>query len=286
MSLTSYLKLGRVSNLSTVWSNVYCAWIICGNQSLPELTALLLGSSLLYTAGMFMNDLCDLRFDRSHRRERPIPSGAIASQSAARVSFVLFAMGFASIAWISLSTALFTLGLVATIAAYNLAHKKLSILGPPLMAGCRALLYFIVGSSVLGGVDSILLTAIAAIFIYVLGITLLARSEATSNHVGIAGLIAIALPIGASFFYRADLFEPRRGAVIGLLIAWIALVFLRAKNDQGFSAGKTIGPLLAAIPLMDLLALSCFGFATYPHMLIFCAFFAIAIVAQRVIPAS
>src|SRR5215469_15374724 len=71
------LVLGRVSNLPTVWSNCLAAWLLGGAGPRPRFFCLTLGATLLYTAGMFLNDAFDAGFDRQYRPERPIPSGLI-----------------------------------------------------------------------------------------------------------------------------------------------------------------------------------------------------------------
>src|SRR5688572_13786957 len=82
------LVLGRVSNLPTVWSNCLAGWALAGGVPLTadyrqmideprNFLVLCLGASLMYIGGMYLNDAFDADFDRQHRRERPIPSGAI-----------------------------------------------------------------------------------------------------------------------------------------------------------------------------------------------------------------
>src|SRR5438309_11599208 len=72
------LVLGRVSNLPTVWSNCLAGWWLGGAGRTEALPFLLIGTSLIYIGGMFLNDAFDVDFDRQHRQERPIPSGQIA----------------------------------------------------------------------------------------------------------------------------------------------------------------------------------------------------------------
>src|SRR5919106_1715629 len=86
--LRTLLVLGRASNLPTVWSNCLAGWALAGGLPLTgdfrqmidepvRFLILCLGASLLYIGGMYLNDAFDADFDRQHRRERPIPSGAI-----------------------------------------------------------------------------------------------------------------------------------------------------------------------------------------------------------------
>ncbi len=70
--LKALLLLGRVSNLPTVWSNCLAAWLLAGGvligaADVKRFAWLIVGATLLYLAGMFLNDAFDERFDREHR---------------------------------------------------------------------------------------------------------------------------------------------------------------------------------------------------------------------------
>src|SRR5690349_13824581 len=75
--MKTFLVLGRVSNLPTVWSNCLAAWLLGGATSWNRFIVLCVAATLLYTGGMFLNDAVDVAFDRRYRPERPIPSGKI-----------------------------------------------------------------------------------------------------------------------------------------------------------------------------------------------------------------
>ena len=78
MSVSVALRLGRVSNLPTVWSNALAGMVLAsGAPDATLLLGLMLGFSASYTSGMFLNDAFDASFDQVHRPERPIPSGQI-----------------------------------------------------------------------------------------------------------------------------------------------------------------------------------------------------------------
>ena len=61
MSLSVWLRLGRVSNLPTVWSNVLTGLALVGAlQPDASLLVLVLALSLFYVGGMYLNDAFDL----------------------------------------------------------------------------------------------------------------------------------------------------------------------------------------------------------------------------------
>src|ERR1044071_7583847 len=92
-SLRTLLILGRISNLPTVWSNCLAGWWLGGGGNFAKLPFLFPGVTLLYIGGMFLNDAFDAEFDRLHRKERPIPSGAISLQVVWRCGFTLLLLG-------------------------------------------------------------------------------------------------------------------------------------------------------------------------------------------------
>ena len=53
----------------------------------PLLAWLLLGASLIYAGGCFLNDACDHKFDQKNRPERPIPSGSLTLAQAWALGF-------------------------------------------------------------------------------------------------------------------------------------------------------------------------------------------------------
>src|SRR5690606_6063803 len=78
MNLSLFLRLGRVSNLPTVCSNVLAGAILSGvSPSLNSVALLCLTFSAFYVGGMFLNDAFDAEYDQEHRPERPIPRGEI-----------------------------------------------------------------------------------------------------------------------------------------------------------------------------------------------------------------
>ena len=105
MSLVrALLVLGRVSNLPTIWSNCLCGWLIgvgyAGIDTIDDWSMLLwlcAGGTAMYLGGMYLNDACDVAFDRKYRKERPIPSGAISEGTVWKIGIGLLALGTGAI---------------------------------------------------------------------------------------------------------------------------------------------------------------------------------------------
>lgn len=235
---------------------------------------------------MYLNDYCDAGFDAEHRQERPIPSHQIDRSSVLRIAIGLLVAGFALVAWLSYETLFFALLLVCLIVAYNLVHKR-TVIGVPLMAGCRMGLFLLAGSAAESGLSDVTVWAGFLVFAYVLGVTELARTESTTNRISLVGIasmaIALLLVVGMGI-----LGEHTLGSILPLfcLAAWIFYAFRKADSGGGLIVEKTIGPLLAGICLVDWAVLSTMHAFSISTLVAFVAFFIVALISQRRIPAS
>lgn len=195
----AWLELTRGANLPTVWSNVLIGWLLAvasgaamDGTAAPRLAALLVGAGLLYTAGMFLNDACDADWDAVHRPGRPIPSGRITRRAVVVAAALSMAVGIglvaASAATGMRGQAWGLLGLlVLAILAYSRWHKG-NAAAPLLMGFCRALLPGLgflalepLGDGRGGCPVHPVLAHAAALWIYTVSISLLARHEATGG---------------------------------------------------------------------------------------------------------
>jgi len=281
-----FLVLGRVSNLSTVWANCLCAWVLAGMGPSGVFASLLVGTSLLYVGGMYLNDYCDIDFDKSFRPERPIPSGQISRRTVLFITLTLLGMGYLLVAWTSQTAALFGLLLLGLIVVYNLVHKK-TALGVPLMAGCRLAVYLVVGAAAIGGLRSEVVWAGMLMYLFVFGITSLARSESTNGSVPKAGLVALLLPlVGVLYLGWNSGYGVTASVGVAMCGAWIGYAFWNAGRSGQMIVGKAIGPLLAGICLLDGSIIASMRQITVTTSLTLLAFFVIALVAQRRIPAT
>jgi 4-hydroxybenzoate polyprenyltransferase len=303
--LRTLLILGRVSNLPTVWSNCLAGWLLAGGGAWSRFAVLGGGASLLYIGGMFLNDVCDVRFDTAHRQERPIPSGDISARAVWLLSAVLLLGGGVLLASLGQITALVTLGLVLCIVAYDLVHKR-TALAPLLMAGCRFLLYLVAGSAALGGISAKLLWCAGALAAYIVGLSFIARKEAGSGT-GVSPVRTEAYGRDAratkatrhNRWAVAPLLAPLAIAVIlggwegwhlaalqgVLFLVWLALC-LRDLSAEAANVGRTVSALLAGIVLVDMLAVQGAYAMTPLLFVVMGGLFASALILQRKVPAT
>jgi hypothetical protein len=276
------LLLGRVSNLPTVWSNCLAGWWLGGCGCPHKLPFLISGASLLYTAGMFLNDAFDAAFDREYRKERPIPSGVISLRSVWMIGAVFLGVGGALLFLVSARTGVLGLILAGCIVLYDAVHKRVTF-APLLMAACRFWLYVVAASSGFNGVPGFAVWCALALAAYIVGISYLARRESMPGPLQNWPLLFLALPVALAVVFNAG--EVRKEAMIlaAILAVWILrsvrFVFWSEKPE----IGRTVSSLLAGIVLVDWLAV--------PDgerwlSLLFIGLFVSALLLQRFVPAT
>jgi heme O synthase-like polyprenyltransferase len=281
-SLRTLLILGRTSNLPTVWSNCLAGWWLGGGKNVRNLLPLLLGSTLIYMGGMYLNDAFDAEFDRQFRRERPIPTGAISVNAVWRIGLGLLGSGAVCLILMGTVTGILAVLLVLCILAYDAIHKLITV-SPVLMAGCRFFLYLVAASTGEKGVTGEAVWWGFAMAGYIIGLSFIARKETARSALAYWPCYFLAAPFllmlimdGTGYLGPALLVS----AVLGL---WIVRCLRYTFGGQERNVGLTVSGLLAGIVWVDLLAV-----ANCPQKLaaVFIALFLSALLFQRYIPAT
>jgi 4-hydroxybenzoate polyprenyltransferase len=283
-----WAAMARLPNVPTVWSNVFTAWMLAnggltyilagGKLSMirePGPMALaLLGGTLLYVAGTLFSELCDERFDRQYRPERPIPAGRVSMKVARWVAALSLVAGFFALVGASVkiimvnlngervawaygdisSTEGAALALVFVILAYAFIHKRSGFLAVVLMGSCRVLLALAVTLAAREMWWETMPWSIA-LGLNVAGISWLARGESRAVPGGITGavLLITLVPPAIAFLSRSLWNDGNNfwlGFVLwGLAVWWLAQP-LRGKRD-GPARGASVGRALAMLPVLD-----------------------------------
>jgi 4-hydroxybenzoate polyprenyltransferase len=208
------LRLGRVSNVPTIWTNTLTGVVLAGGALRSiEVPALIVAFTLFYTGGMFLNDAFDRDSDRRARPDRPIPQGLIQADSVFAMGYGMVLLGIIIVIVLGMdkgwAPAVSAVALAAAIVSYDAYHKQ-NPLGPWIMALCRALIY-ITGAAVISGhISAMVMIGAAILFGYVAGLTYVAKHRSTlPSTVGrlIAGiaLLDAALMAGLGAFGGAGL---------------------------------------------------------------------------------
>ena len=304
------LVLGRVSNLPTVWSNCLCGWLIgigyvgIGTMDWAMFAWLCTGATAMYLGGMYLNDACDVAFDREHRKERPIPSGAISVGAVWKIGIGLLAVGVGMLSIQGSVTALLALGLFNCIFLYNFIHKKITW-SPVLIALCRFLLVLTAAAFAFVAPDKFALFAFETsdqkepffthensglatwmalvLCLYVTGLSCLAKVETKPGLVKFWPCLLLASPVVLALFVNSGEFRKDALLVSAILMLWVLRSLRSTFWAPKREVGKTVGGLLAGIVLVDLLAV-----AHVPTELsaVFLVFFVLSLATQRWVPAT
>jgi len=280
--MRTLLILGRVSSLPTIWSNCLAGWWLSGGGNWLSLVWVTFGCSLLYVAGMFLNDAFDAQYDRQRRVTRPIPSGAITEREVWSWGLGLLVLGIICLAVMGLVPAILTLFLVGTILVYEAIHKAVA-LAPVLMAFCRCLVYLIGASVAARGIAGLAIWSSLALGAYVVGVSYLARKADTQLSMEYWPLLFLAAPFFLAWLVNEKVIFHPVGVIFVGLIVWVLLALRLALWSTVRNIGYGVSMLLAGIPLVDCLAV---GEPTHPISWLFVAWFLLVLVLQQRIPAT
>jgi 4-hydroxybenzoate polyprenyltransferase len=275
------LKLGRVSNLPTVWSNVIAGTALAGGGAWQVVALAAMASSLLYVGGMYLNDAFDAEVDARERPERPIPAGDVTTGTAFAAGFAMLIAGAAVLASITREAGAIGLALAGAIVLYDRYHKR-NPLSPLIMGACRALVYVAAAMAATGSANADVLVAAVSIGAYVAGLTYAARLEAFNRLGSLWPLLLLAAPM--------VLAVPQLGttpAVLATFAAYIAatavVVHFFKRRDPG-DIGAAVALLIAAISVNDALLAATSGGPYVPFACLAC--FLLTLVLQRHVPAT
>lgn len=251
--LRTLLLLGRVANLPTVWSNCLAGWWLGGGGNVATLSYLFGGVTLLYVGGMFLNDAFDVAFDRQHRPERPVPSGAISAAAVWRWGCAWMVLGAGLLFGCGPMTGWLGLTLASAIILYNALHK-LTPLATGVMGLCRFLVYPLAASTGELGVTGWALWCGIALGLYVAGLSVLARRESTHERVPRWPVILLGAPILLALLMNAGSYRQPAWLLTVVLVIWIVRCVRITFWTSPPNVGRTIAGLLAGIIFVDWLA--------------------------------
>lgn len=197
-TIASVLRLARVSNLPTVWSNVLAASVLAGGLQTESLAWILVAMSALYTGGMVLNDAFDREIDARERPERPLPSGQISLASVWIIGGVLLAAGVVILASFGTGGAMGGTALAAAIPLYDAWHKG-NPLSPLIMGACRALVYVTTALAAGAALSPSILGAALVLLLYVVGLTQLAKRGFPYVGLLIAGISLLDAAFAAAY---------------------------------------------------------------------------------------
>ncbi len=191
--MLAYLQLVRLPTVFTAMADIILGYVLThrfilgpdGFDNPQKFFGLLASSCCLYMAGMVFNDVFDRKQDATERPGRPIPSGRVPLRNAVILGAVLMSAGVAAASLVT-NVSLQVAGLlVVAILAYDSVLKR-TPLGPVAMGSCRFLNVLLGASDQTTWVPPGLLVrpqlwVAAALGLYIVGVTVFARTEAKTS---------------------------------------------------------------------------------------------------------
>ncbi|PYC21720.1 prenyltransferase [Pseudomonas mosselii] len=261
--MKTWMTVGRVSNLPTVWTNTLAAALLASSAGAlappSSLVWILLLAmlSLLYLAGMLLNDLLDADWDQQHHNPRPITLGLVSRRQVRLATWLALllaaaaALGLSRLIeqpqWLLAGVTL----LVGCILGYNLLHKKYAH-SVWLMGACRSALYLTAAASLAMPARPIWLCALL-LGVYISGLTYLARQEHLNQLLSRLPLVLMLSPLALAAYADTLWFWP----VLLLWLGWLGWHYwLHLADPRRRQVRAFIGAGLAALPLFDALVLA------------------------------
>ncbi len=290
MNLSMALRLGRISNLPTVWTNVLVGAVLAGAQlGEPRLPLLMLALSLFYVGGMFLNDAFDRDFDAEHRPERPIPSGQVSAQQVFSFGFGLLVLAMIGVAWASRSAAgvpawralAASAALAAAIVFYD-AHHKGNALSPLVMGLCRVFVVLTAAFAVAAVLPAVVALAAGALLCHLIGLTYIAKQEHLDRIGSLWPLGFLAVPVlyGVTLALATPATWLPLSLYAGVLAFALSLLRRRARGD----VPRAVVTLIAGMSVLDSVVLA--GAGQMLAALLAVVGFALTLALQRWVPGT
>jgi hypothetical protein len=257
-SLSTLLRLGRISNLPTIWTNVLAGSVIAGgNVDGDRIVLILIAMTAFYVGGMYLNDFFDRFVDARDRPGRPIDAGEIHANTVLLIGFGLLALGIALLMSFGPKAILCGVLLAGVIVLYDVWHKG-NTLSPIVMGLCRALVYIGTGVAVTGSISNALLIGAAALACHVAGITYAAKQESLDRVGNLWPLVLLAVPLLVAL---PALFNGWITVVAFILLLGADAVAIRllVKRPSRGAVPLAVSGMIAAICLVDALAIALGG---------------------------
>jgi 4-hydroxybenzoate polyprenyltransferase len=290
MNVSVALRLGRVSNLPTVWTNMLAGIVLVGGVvDAPRVWPMIGAMSLFYVGGMYLNDAFDADIDAIERPERPIPSGQVSRPLVFRLGYGMLALGIVLLAWAGFGwpggtgiwPPLCGLGLAAAIVAYD-RHHKASAMSPLLMGLCRVFVYVAAGACFVFPLPADLYVGAALLLSYLIGLTYVAKQENLGRVKNLWPLIFLAAPV----LYGAAQVSPFPGSwpFWAAFTGWIVVALWFVIRRQAGDIPRAVVCLIAGISLFDAMLIAVH--ATPQMALIAVAGFALTLALQKFVPGT
>jgi 4-hydroxybenzoate polyprenyltransferase len=284
------LRLGRVSNLPTVWTNVAAGVALSGaGFPIGAFAGLTLALSLFYIGGMYLNDAFDRDIDARERPERPIPSGVVPASAVFAIGFGLIATGWLMLVAIGYAPAdgtgwrapLAGALLAGAIVVYDMWHKA-NPLSPVIMGLCRLLVYVTAAVAVVPFVSGEVALAAAVALGYLIGLTYAAKQEALGRITNAWPLALLAVAVVYAGWTATTSLAGFLAAAA--FVAWLAYSMVFLLKPDRVNVPRAVVSLIAGLCLLDAVFIAGAGYGWLA--LAAAAAFLLTLALQRHVPGT
>ncbi|MCG6902802.1 MAG: UbiA family prenyltransferase [Rhodobacter sp.] len=277
MNFHTVLKLGRVSNLPTVWTNAIAGAVLSGAPTVWVIVVTGLALSLFYTGGMWLNDAFDADIDARDGKARPIPMGEVSAGTVFAGGAAMMALGI--VLGFSLGGMAGIAGIALTIAVvlYDWLHKRTAL--SPVIMGATRFFCYLLPAAALASVTGAVIFGALGLLAYIVGLTYAAKQEVYDRLDRVWPLAVLAIPlVYALARTSADLLALLIWAgLLGVVLIALRLLMRRNKGD----VPRAVVTMIAGISLYDAVLIA--GTGQSQLALLAVAGFALTLFLQRVV---
>jgi 4-hydroxybenzoate polyprenyltransferase len=277
MTYQTFLKLGRVSNLPTVWTNAIAGAVLTGQPSVFAILIAGLALTLFYTGGMWLNDAFDAEIDARERANRPIPMGEIAAGTVFAGGFAMLGLGALLAFALGVGAGLAGLCLAGLVVLYDWLHKR-TVLSPVIMGGTRFFCY-VTAALAVGAITGAVILGALGLLAYTAGLTYAAKQEAYDRLDRAWPLAVLALPLIYALSQTAAGFLAL--AIWAGLLAVVLVALWRLLRRNKGDVPKAVVTMIAGMSLYDATLIAGAGQAALALLAV--AGFALTLYLQRVV---
>jgi len=277
MTFHTILKLGRVSNLPTVWTNAMAGAVLAGQPTLYVIFMAGITLSAFYIGGMWLNDAFDAEIDAHDKADRPIPMGEVSKTTVFAIGFALMGLGILLAFSMGQMAGLAGIALTITVILYDWLHKR-TMFSPVIMGATRFFCY-VLPAAAIGAVSGPVVLGAFGLLAYIVGLTYAAKQEAYDRLDRAWPLAVLALPLlyALSQAYTNSLAILIWLALLAVVLIALRLLFRRNRGD----VPKAVVTMIAGVSLFDAVLIAATGEVVLAVLAV--AGFALTLVLQRVV---
>ncbi len=192
--MRAYLQLLRLPNVFTAMADILLGFLFTHSRldPWPVFVLLLAASCLMYLAGMVLNDYFDRQQDARERPYRPIPSGRVSAATALWLGATMLVAGAALGGIASVVSGDWRSGAIALLLAVSVLLYDGVLKRTPAaalaMGTCRVLNVLLGMSAAAGAWTAPNWVVACGVGVYIVGVTIFARTEARQSGRGQLGL--------------------------------------------------------------------------------------------------